>query len=136
MAQRPKAQRFRGKKLKKCTRVCVKFAENQYRFPGIFIKARLLRHYPFEGAFGHVLGYVGRINTDDLQDIDSVNYAATNYIGKLGIEKYYEEELHGTIGYEQAEINASGEQVRVLNQIKPIPGKNLYYCHSCGNKFD
>lgn len=103
-----------------------KFAENQYRFPGVFIKARLLRHYPFEGAFSHVLGYVGRINIDDLQDIDSINYAASNYIGKLGIEKYYEEELHGAIGYEQAETNASGEQVRVLNQIKPTPGKNLY----------
>jgi penicillin-binding protein 2 len=103
-----------------------KFAENQYRFPGVFIKARLIRHYPLGSALSHVLGYVGRINTDELDDIDTANYSATNYIGKLGIEKFYEDELHGTVGYEQAETDASGEIVRILNQIRPLPGKNLY----------
>jgi penicillin-binding protein 2 len=78
------------------------------------------------GTVSHILGYVGRINTEDLEDIDSTNYRATNYIGKLGIEKFYEDELHGTVGYEQAENDASGQPVRVLNHIKPIPGKNLY----------
>lgn len=103
-----------------------KFYENQYRFPGAVIKARLIRHYPMAGTMSHVLGYVGRINTEDLEDIDTTNYSATNYIGKLGIEKFYEDELHGTVGYEQAENDASGQPVRVLNQIMPIPGKNLY----------
>lgn len=103
-----------------------RISENQYRFPGVYVKAHLLRHYLFNGAFSHVLGYVGRINTDDLKDIDDANYAASNYIGKLGIEKYYEDELHGTVGYEQAENDASGEPVRILNQSKPLPGKNLY----------
>jgi penicillin-binding protein 2 len=103
-----------------------RFAENQYRFPGLIIKARLIRHYPFNDSFSHVLGYVGRINTNELNDIDSINYSATNYIGKLGIEKSYEDELHGNVGYEQAENDASGEPVRILNEIKPVPGKNLF----------
>ncbi len=103
-----------------------KFAENAYRFPGFIIKARLIRHYPFEASLSHVLGYVGRINIDELGDIDATNYSATNYIGKLGIEKFYEDELHGTVGYQQVENDASGEPVRVLNQIHPVPGKNLY----------
>jgi penicillin-binding protein 2 len=103
-----------------------RFAENQYHFPGVYIKAHLMRHYPLGAAFSHVLGYVARINSDDLKDIDATNYAASNYIGKLGIEKYYEDELHGTAGYEQAENDASGQPVRILNQINPVPGKNLY----------
>lgn len=103
-----------------------RFYENQYRFPGALIKARLMRHYPMGSTFSHVLGYVGRINLDELNDIDSRNYSASNYIGKLAIEKFYEDELHGTVGYEQAENDSSGQPVRVLNRIKPIPGKNLY----------
>jgi penicillin-binding protein 2 len=103
-----------------------KFSENAYRFPGFIVKARLIRHYPFDATFSHVLGYVGRINIDELDDIDATNYSATNYIGKLGIEKFYEDELHGRVGYQQAENDASGEPIRVLNQINPIPGKNLY----------
>ncbi len=103
-----------------------RFSENQYRFPGVLVKARLIRHYPFVNSLSHVLGYVGRINIDELKDIDATNYSASNYIGKLGIEKYYEDDLHGTVGYEQAENDASGQALRVLSQIKPIPGKNLY----------
>jgi len=103
-----------------------KFSENNYRFPGFIVKARLIRHYPFDASLSHVLGYVGRINTSELSDIDSTNYSASNYIGKLGIEKYYEDELHGTVGYQQVENDASGEPIRVISQINPNPGKNLY----------
>ncbi|OAI46324.1 hypothetical protein AYO45_06390 [Gammaproteobacteria bacterium SCGC AG-212-F23] len=103
-----------------------RFYENQYRFPGAIVKARLMRHYPQGESFSHVLGYVGRINLDELKEIDTSNYSGSNYIGKAGIEKFYEDELHGAVGYQQAETDASGEPVRVLNQIHPIPGKNLY----------
>ena len=103
-----------------------RFSENAYRFPGFSVKARLIRHYPFGSGLSHVLGYVGRINIEELQDIDATNYSATNYMGKLGIEKFYEDDLHGTVGYQQVESDASGEPIRVLNQIKPVPGKNLY----------
>jgi len=103
-----------------------RFAENQYRFPGFLIKARLIRHYPFSNSFSHVLGYIGQINNEELNSIDTANYSASRYIGKLGIEKYYEEDLHGKVGYQEVEIDANGEPIRVLKQIKPFPGKNLY----------
>ncbi len=103
-----------------------KFYESQYHFPGVVIRARLLRHYPYGKSFSHVIGYIGRINPEELNDIDVSNYSASNYIGKQGVEKFYEDELHGTVGYEQAENDASGEPVRILNQIKPTPGRNLY----------
>lgn len=103
-----------------------RFYENEYRFPGVLVKAHLLRHYPFTNSLSHILGYVGRINIEELKDIDPINYSGTNYIGKLGIEKYYEDELHGTVGYEQTENDASGESVRTIKRIKPNPGKNLY----------
>lgn len=113
-------------KLRLTEQEVARFSENQYHFPGIAVKAHLLRHYPFLNSLSHILGYVGRINIDELKDIDETNYSASTYIGKLGIEKYYEEELHGTVGYEQAENDASGEAVRVLNRTNPLPGKNLY----------
>lgn len=103
-----------------------RFAENQHRFPGVLVKARLMRHYPFGNSFSHVLGYVGRINTQELNEIDQTNYSASHYIGKLGIEKFYEEELHGDVGYEQVENDASGEALRTLKEIKGTPGKNIY----------
>jgi penicillin-binding protein 2 len=101
-------------------------AENQYRLPGVVIRARLMRHYPFGASFSHVIGYVGRINTQELNEIDQTNYSGSHYIGKLGIEKYYEEELHGKVGYEQVENDASGKPIRVLKEIKGTPGKNIY----------
>lgn len=103
-----------------------RFAEYQHQFVGVIIKARLMRHYPLGESFSHVLGYVGRINTQELNEIDQVNYSASHYIGKLGIEKYYEEDLHGTVGYEEVENDASGKPIRTLNEIKGIPGKNIY----------
>lgn len=103
-----------------------RFAENQHLFPGVVIKARLIRHYPFGVGFSHVLGYVGQINNDELKKIDSANYSASHYIGKLGIEKFFEDELHGKVGYQEVERDANGEPIRILKNIKPIPGKNLY----------
>ncbi len=103
-----------------------RFAENQYRFPGFVIKARLIRHYPFGPGFSHVLGYIGQINSDELEQVDAGNYSASHYIGKLGIEKFYEEDLHGKAGYEEVEVDVNGEAVRVLKHTDPIAGKNLY----------
>lgn len=103
-----------------------RFTENQYRFPGVTIKARLMRRYPFGESFSHVLGYVGRINAQELNEIDTINYSASHYIGKLGVEKFYEEELHGKVGYEEVENDASGKAVRILKEIKATPGKNIY----------
>lgn len=113
-------------KLKLTEAEVARFAENSYKLPGFLIKARLIRHYPFEASFSHTLGYVGRINVEELTDINQSNYSATNYIGKLGIEKFYESDLHGTVGYQRVENDASGEPIRILNQIAPVSGKDLY----------
>lgn len=102
------------------------FAENQHLLPGVIVQARLIRRYPFGETFSHVLGYVGRINAEELSEIDQTNYSASHYIGKLGIEKYYEDELHGNVGYQEIESDASSRPVRILKEIKPVTGKNLY----------
>lgn len=102
------------------------FAINQYHFSGVSIKARLMRHYPLGEITAHVLGYVGRINVEELKTVDSTNYRATNFIGKAGIEKYYEDILHGTVGYQMVETDVSGRTLRVLNKINPRSGDKLY----------
>jgi len=113
-------------KLKLSEAEVARFAENQYRLDGALVKAQLIRHYPFNQTFSHVIGYVGRINTNELKKIDSINYSATNYIGKSGLEKFYENTLHGTVGYEQTENDASGQSLRILKETYPKPGRDLW----------
>lgn len=103
-----------------------KFYLNQYRFPGFKITGRLMRYYPKGDSMASVLGYVGRINEEEMSKVDPNNYAATDYIGKLGIEKYYEAQLHGKVGYKQVETDANGRVVRTLKDIPPVSGSNLY----------
>jgi penicillin-binding protein 2 len=106
-----------------------RFAAQQYRFPGVEIKARLFREYPFREAASHLIGYIGRINEQDMQNLESndldANYLGTDYIGKGGIEQSYEKELHGTTGFEQIEVDAGGRGVRLLSRTSPTSGNNL-----------
>lgn len=102
------------------------FAVHHHRFPGVDIKAQLLRHYPHDVKTTHVLGYVGRISQRDLEQIDASNYAGTSHIGKNGVEKTYESALHGSVGYEQIEVNAAGRRVRTLEQTPPEPGVDIH----------
>lgn len=102
------------------------FASNQYQFPGVSIKARLMRYYPLAETTAHLLGYVGRINIQELQHVNSTNYRATNFIGKAGVEKYYEERLHGDVGYQQIETDVSGRAVRILTKQAPVSGSKIY----------
>ena len=105
------------------------FSVNQHKFPGVFVDARLKRYYPFGKLTTHNLGYVARINRKDANKLERQgkfeNYAATHGIGKLGIEKYYEELLHGTIGHQEVEINNQGRIIRTLNYTPPVQGKDL-----------
>lgn len=101
-------------------------SENQFRFNGMQIHARLMRHYPYANRFAHVIGYVGRINPKELEEIDSVNYSASLTIGKNGIEQYYEDALHGTVGYEEVENDAGGHAIRFLKQIPAVRGDHLF----------
>lgn len=102
------------------------FASNQYQFPGVSIKARLMRYYPLADKTAHLLGYVGRINVQELQKVNHTNYRATNFIGKTGIEKYYEDLLHGKVGYQQVETDVSGRTLRVISKQTPISGDKMY----------
>lgn len=106
------------------------FSVNQHQFPGFSIDAGLKRHYPYNGLMTHVLGYVGRINNRDQAALQSAglwkNYAATNDIGKQGIEKFYENLLHGTPGHLEEEVNNRGRTIRTLKSVAPIPGQDIH----------
>jgi penicillin-binding protein 2 len=103
-----------------------RFSVNQYRFPGVYIRTRLIRNYPMGLTFAHVLGYVARINATELAHLSDSVYTPSDDIGKLGIEKYYEKLLRGQFGYEQVETDASGHVVRVMRKIEPVAGDSLY----------
>uniref|UniRef100_UPI0035626431 penicillin-binding protein 2 n=1 Tax=Pseudomonas sp. TaxID=306 RepID=UPI0035626431 len=100
-------------------------AVNQFRLPGVEVVAQLVRHYPEGEHFAHSVGYVGRINERELKDLDPVAYSGTHHIGKTGVERFYEEQLHGEVGYEEVETNARGRVLRVLKRIDPLPGKDV-----------
>ncbi|MQY51831.1 penicillin-binding protein 2 [Rhodocyclus tenuis] len=106
-----------------------RFAANRYRFPGVEVQARLFRQYPLGPIASHALGYIGRINTRDLETIaasdQESNYKGADHIGKTGIEQKYEFYLHGTTGYEQVEVDAGGRAVRSLSRTSPIQGNDL-----------
>jgi penicillin-binding protein 2 len=106
-----------------------RFAVNRYRFPGVEIKARLFRQYPFGEVASHVTGYISRINDKDVERIDAwnetANYKGSDYIGKVGVELAYERELHGTTGWEEVEVDAGGRAVRTLSRTPPVSGNNL-----------
>ena len=102
-----------------------RIAVNQFRLPGVEVAAQLVRHYPQKDHFAHSVGYVGRINEQELKQLDPINYSGTHHIGKTGIERFYEPLLHGQVGYEEVETNARGRVLRVLKRTDPIPGKDL-----------
>ena len=102
-----------------------KLAVNRHRFPGMDINARLSRYYPQGTAVAHAVGYVGRINQRELSVIDEGNYRGTTHIGKTGLEKYYETELHGQVGHQNVEVNAQGRVLRVIDKVAPVAGNDL-----------
>lgn len=103
-----------------------RFYLNQYKFPGFHITGRLMRSYPLGDKMVSAIGYVSRINEEELSQIDPSNYAASNYIGRIGIEKYYENLLHGQTGFQQVESDANGHVVRILKRTPPVAGANLH----------
>ncbi|MCW9047776.1 MAG: penicillin-binding protein 2 [Gammaproteobacteria bacterium] len=103
-----------------------KLAVNRHRFPGVEVKARLGRYYPMAKSMAHVVGYVGRIDENELKRIDETNYKGTTHIGKNGLERYYEDQLHGLVGYQNNEVNVQGRELRVLDKIPPVPGNNIW----------
>ena len=109
-----------------------RFTAQRFRFEGVEIKARLFRNYPLGEVGSHLIGYIGRINPgekqameDNWSDDDLANYRGTDYIGKLGVEQSYENELHGTTGFEEVEMSAGGHAVRRLRSSPSTPGNAL-----------
>jgi penicillin-binding protein 2 len=106
-----------------------RFASRRFQYEGVEIKARLFRHYPFAELASHVLGYMGRINQEDQARLEQegldANYRGTDFIGKAGIEASYQQELHGTTGFEQVEIDAAGRPIRTLSRTPSQPGNNV-----------
>jgi len=102
-----------------------RIAVNYQRLPGVQVEADLIRYYPYGASLVHAMGYVGRINEKELRRVDGTNYSATHYIGKLGIEKFYEPLLHGTVGHHKVETDARGRIMRVLERTDPIPGRDI-----------
>lgn len=108
-----------------------RFTAQRYRFPGVDIRARLFRHYPYGDTASHVIGYIGRINArektamEDWPEEDQANYRGTEYIGKVGVEQTYERELHGVAGFERVETSAGGRAVRSLASTPATPGNNV-----------
>jgi len=102
-----------------------RLAVNRYRLPGVVVDAQLLRHYPHGELFSHALGYVGRINEREAFELDESDYRGTFHVGKVGVEKFYEDILHGEVGYQNVESNAHGRVLRVLERFAPVPGVDL-----------
>eukprot|EP01041_Mallomonas_annulata_P017576 gene17576-36109_t len=108
-----------------------RFTVQRYRFPGVDVRARLLRQYPNGETASHVIGYIGRINQREKESIadwaeeEQANYRGTEYIGKLGAEQSYEQTLHGTTGFERVETSAGGRAVRSLANTPATPGDTV-----------
>ena len=100
-------------------------AVNEHRLDGVKVSARLSRFYPKRGLFAHVVGYVGRINEREITLIDPIQYSGTDSIGKVGLEKFYEDSLLGNVGSEHVETNARGRVMRVLDKVDPDSGSDL-----------
>lgn len=106
-----------------------RFIARRFQFPGVDIKARLFRQYPNNESGAHLVGYIGRISAPDIERIENQtqedNYRGTEHIGKTGLERHYEFDLHGQTGFEQVEVDAGGHAVRVLSRTPPVVGNNL-----------
>ena len=108
-----------------------RFMAQKYRFPGVDVRARLFRHYPAGEVGSHLIGYIGRINSAekkamaDWDDDVLANYRGTDVIGKIGLEQHYEQQLHGTTGFEEMETSAGGRAVRRLKSHPAQPGNTL-----------
>ncbi|MCD7098315.1 penicillin-binding protein 2 [Stenotrophomonas sp. MMGLT7] len=101
-----------------------RFAVDRWRFPGVELEPYLTRRYPYGELFAHIIGYVGRIDEKDLETLGEGN-AALTHIGKSGLERYYEQQLRGKVGYEQVETNVQGRAIRTVGRVQAQSGADL-----------
>ena len=103
-----------------------KFSVVRPYYPGVDVHARLVRHYPYKELTSHVVGYVGRINEKELKTLPVAEYRGTHHVGKVGIEKTYESQLHGQAGYSEIETNAQRRAIKTVSSDDPVPGENIH----------
>ena len=103
-----------------------KFAVVRPYFTGVDIQSRLVRHYPYTDLAAHVVGYVSRINEAEMKTLPLSEYRGSSHVGKLGIESYYETQLHGKTGYAEIETNVQSRAINTFNTVPPVAGANLY----------
>jgi penicillin-binding protein 2 len=103
-----------------------RLSTERWRFPGVEVVPYLTRSYPHAEEFAHLVGYVGRIDVNDAEKLDAARYAGTSHIGKIGIERTYEDALHGEPGYDLVEVNVDKRPLRVIDRVPSTPGKNIY----------
>ena len=100
-------------------------AVNRHRFLGAQINVEIVRHYPYGALAAHAIGSVRRITKADLADLDRARYSGTNFVGKRGIERFYEHWLHGEVGTQWVETDAFGRVRRTLDVNPTAVGRNL-----------
>ncbi len=103
-----------------------RFAVRRHEFPGVEMRANLMRHYPYGALTAHVVGYTGAIDRQDLQQLDSRLYRGTSHVGKSGLEQRYEQILHGAPGVQRVEVNAQGRLLETLESQRPRPGRDIH----------
>lgn len=103
-----------------------KVSVDLYKLDGVQVEAQLTRYYPYGEAFAHAIGYVGRITSKDLETVDRLAYQGALFIGKTGVEGYYEKTLFGEAGLNKVEVNARGRIMSELERQTPTPGKDLH----------
>ena len=103
-----------------------RFAVVRPYFPGVDIRTHMVRHYPYSELTAHVIGYVGRINENEMKELPVAEYRGSTHIGKLGIESSYESQLHGKAGYAEIETNVQARSLNTLNETNPETGASLY----------
>ena len=103
-----------------------RFSVEADRWPGLSIEARLMRFNLFGPIFSHVLGYVGQVNLEEIEDSVNFSYPLSFQIGKSGVEKSYEEQMRGGIGYKTVEVDVHGKEIRELTRIIPKKGSDIY----------
>ena len=102
-----------------------KYSVNKFSMPGVLLESQRVRYYPLGALTAHAVGAVRRISSSDVAGLNSVAYAGTHYLGKTGVEKFYEQELLGKVGYQEVEVDVYGRPIRILDTRPPVPGKNL-----------
>ncbi len=103
-----------------------KFAVQRPYFTGVDIQSRLVRHYPYSDLAAHVVGYVSRINEAEMKTLPMSEYRGSSHVGKLGIESFYETQLHGKTGYAEMETNVQSRAINTFNTVPPVAGANLH----------